>query len=289
MSKKLHEEKMFGKYAQMSEEDIRKGGGRGHGPGRGGGGPMGGRLFGEKPKDSKKTLGRVIKYLGSSKTYLVILIFIVFITSLASIITPVLSGAAIDAIPLRTSIILNNNDDNSLNHIEVREVTSDNKGLILGISKENKWVLNQVDSSILAYNSEDKTFNSFVIIENGKVYVYSENNKIDQNTQPKSIVDDDYLTKGNSNVYKITLGNSGIWEVYKLNANSTDYFINSSWTKVEGIRGYGVGSDSPNVMFIILIALGICYVVTAIFNFISSRVSMRLSQATIRKLRKDLF
>ena len=97
------------------------------------------------------------------------------------------------------------------------------------------------------------------------------------------------ITKGNSNVYKVSLGNSGIWEVYKLNENNTEYFKSSSWTKIEGIRGYGVGSDSPNVMFIILIALGICYVITAIFNFISSRVSMRLSQATIRKLRKDLF
>ena len=71
MSKKHEETKMFGKYAQMSEEDIRRGGRGGGGPR--GGGPMGGRLFGEKPKDSKKTLGRIVKYLGSSKKYLVIL------------------------------------------------------------------------------------------------------------------------------------------------------------------------------------------------------------------------
>lgn len=286
MSKKIQEEKMFGKYAQMSDEDIRKGGGRG--PGRGGG-PMGGRLFGEKPKDSKKTLGRVIKYLGSSKTYLFILIFIVLVTSLASIITPVLSGAAIDAIPLRTSIVLNVNDDNGLTHKEVRDITENDKGLIISVSKDNQWVINQIDSGIEAYNSEDKSFKSFIIISNGKVNVYSERTTIDENTQAKLIKDDDFLTKGNSNVYKVSLGNSGIWEVYKLNENNTEYFKSSSWTKIEGIRGYGVGSDSPNVMFIILIALGICYVITAIFNFISSRVSMRLSQATIRKLRKDLF
>ena len=73
MSKHLKEEKMFGKYAQLSEDDIRKGGKRGPGgPGRGpGGGPMGGRLFGEKPKNSKKTLGRILKYLGSNKTFLI--------------------------------------------------------------------------------------------------------------------------------------------------------------------------------------------------------------------------
>ena len=87
---------MFGKYAQLSEEDIRKGGGNHRGPGRGGGGPMGGRLFGEKPKDTKKTLLRVLKYLGSNKVYLFILIFIVFITSILSLATPILSGAAID-------------------------------------------------------------------------------------------------------------------------------------------------------------------------------------------------
>ena len=79
-NKNLNEEKMFGKYAQLSEEDIRKGGGNHRGPGRGGGGgPMGGRLFGEKPKDTKKTLLRVLKYLGANKAYLFILIFIVFI------------------------------------------------------------------------------------------------------------------------------------------------------------------------------------------------------------------
>ena len=50
MSKK-QTEKMFGKYAQMSEEDIRKGGHHREPGGPGRGGPMGGRLFGEKPKN----------------------------------------------------------------------------------------------------------------------------------------------------------------------------------------------------------------------------------------------
>jgi hypothetical protein len=37
------------------------------GRGPGSGGPMQSRVFGEKPKNIKKTLKRLIKYIGSSK------------------------------------------------------------------------------------------------------------------------------------------------------------------------------------------------------------------------------
>lgn len=287
MSKK-HEEKMFGKYAQMSEEDIRRGGRGGHGP-RGGGGPMGGRLFGEKPKDSKKTLGRIIKYLGTSKKYLAILIIIVLITSIASIVTPVLSGAAIDSIPLRTSIVLNSDQNGNLIHNEVRELKDDNNGFILGVTKDNKWIINKVETNIEAYNSDDKSFNSYLIFQNGKVSLYSEYDDITKDTQPKETYIDEYLTHNNNITYKVLLGNSGIWDVYKLSDGKDDLFNKDNWTKVEGIRGYGVGSDTPNEMFIILFILGLTYIITAVFNFVSARVSMRFSQATIRKIRKDLF
>ena len=284
----LPEEKMFGKYAQMTEEDIRKGGG-GRGPGRGGGGPMGGRLFGEKPKNSKQTLGRIIKYLGSNKRYLIILIFIVFITSLASILTPVLSGAAIDAIPLRSSIVLNTDDEGNITHSELREINEGTEGLILSLSKDNKWIINQEQTEVIGYKNDDKAFQSFIILEKGKALVYSENTKIETNATPKLEWVDNFVSSNTTKVYKIALGNSGIWEIYQLNPNQTNYFSENAWTKVEGVRGYGVGSDTPNDMFIILCILGITYALTAVFNFISSRVSMRLSQATIRKIRKDLF
>ncbi len=289
-SKKINipEEKMFGKYAQMSEEDIRKGGG-GRGPGRGGGGPMGGRLFGEKPKNSKQTLGRIVKYLGSNKKYLVILILIVFVTSLASIFTPVLSGAAIDAIPLRSSIVLNTDEEGNITHSELREINEGTEGLILALSKDNKWIINQEQTEVIGYKNDDKAFQSFIILEKGKALVYSENTKIETNATPKLEWVDNFVSSNTTNVYKIALGNSGIWEIYQLNPNQTNYFSENAWTKVEGIRGYGVGSDTPNDMFIILCILGITYALTAVFNFISSRVSMRLSQATIKKIRKDLF
>ena len=167
----LPEEKMFGKYAQMTEEDIRKGGG-GRGPGRGGGGPMGGRLFGEKPKNSKQTLGRIIKYLGSNKRYLIILIFIVFITSFASILTPVLSGAAIDAIPLRSSIVLNTDEEGNITHSELREINEGTEGLILALSKDNKWIINQEQTEVIGYKNDDKAFQSFnhIIIKESKYF-----------------------------------------------------------------------------------------------------------------------
>ena len=40
-------------------------GGPGHGPGHGG--PMAGRVGGEKPKNAKATIGRIIKYIGKSQ------------------------------------------------------------------------------------------------------------------------------------------------------------------------------------------------------------------------------
>ena len=142
---------------------------------------------------------------------------------------------------------------------------------------------------MIGYKNDDKAFQSFIILEKGKALVYSENTKIETNATPKLEWVDNFVSSNTTNVYKVALGNSGIWEIYQLNPNQTNYFSENAWTKVEGIRGYGVGSDTPNDMFIILCILGITYALTAVFNFISSRVSMRLSQATIRKIRKDLF
>lgn len=76
----------------------RPGGGQGRGPGSGG--PMGSRVFGEKPKDIKKTLKRLIKYIGSNKHLLYSLILmVVFVTALA-LIGPYLQGIAIDTITI---------------------------------------------------------------------------------------------------------------------------------------------------------------------------------------------
>ncbi len=65
-----------------------------------GGGPMASRMMAEKPKDMKKTLKRLLSYLGSSKKILFFLVFIVVIISAISLLSSVLQGNAIDAITI---------------------------------------------------------------------------------------------------------------------------------------------------------------------------------------------
>lgn len=55
-------------------------------------------MFTEKPKDSKSALKRLIKYLGSSKNLLITMIFIIIISTVASILSPVVQGYVLDAI-----------------------------------------------------------------------------------------------------------------------------------------------------------------------------------------------
>ena len=295
MSKK-QTEKMFGKYAQMSEEDIRKGGhhrGPG-GPGRGG--PMGGRLFGEKPKNTKKTLGRVLKYLGSNKAYLIILIIIVFITSIISISTPVLSGAAIDSMPLKTTMVLNATD-NTLKYEQFTDVPSDNSGLQIEVTDDLTWKIEGVDTKVLAYNEDDKKFDSYILINSTLNILNITICNNEYNEQSKEYEENKTSITTLSNLvfegeYKLTIGQSGIWEIYK-NTNKVDEKNNIIFEKLgnngSGLRSYAVGSKDPNEMFIILVILAVVYILSAVFNLISSRVSVKLSQSTIRKLRKDLF
>lgn len=55
-------------------------------------------MFTEKPKDSKNALKRLIKYLGSSKNLLITMIFVIIISTVASILSPVVQGYVLDAI-----------------------------------------------------------------------------------------------------------------------------------------------------------------------------------------------
>ena len=55
-------------------------------------------MFSEKHKDSKSALKRLIKYLGSSKNLLIILIFVIIISTIASILSPVVQGQVLNAI-----------------------------------------------------------------------------------------------------------------------------------------------------------------------------------------------
>lgn len=92
-SKKDDEKIKIGKYAKLSEKEIFSKGG--HGPGRG---PRGALQFKEKPKDFKGALKRIFKYLGTNKVYLIMLFIVVVISTLISLLGPVLQGNAINAI-----------------------------------------------------------------------------------------------------------------------------------------------------------------------------------------------
>lgn len=74
----------------------------GHG-GRGHGGPMGARVNGEKPKNMKRTLGRLLKYIGKSKLLVIALIAIMAIVTLADLAGPALQGEAINTINVDTA------------------------------------------------------------------------------------------------------------------------------------------------------------------------------------------
>lgn len=66
--------------------------------GPGGRGPMGARINKEKPKNLKKTLGRLLKYIGKSKLLIIALIAITLVVTVTDLAGPALQGAAIDTI-----------------------------------------------------------------------------------------------------------------------------------------------------------------------------------------------
>lgn len=75
------------------------------GPGGPGGGPRGmnARVMGEKPKDTKGTLFKLMKYIGKSKYLLILLLLAVVATTVLSLAGPSLQGKAIDAITIDVS------------------------------------------------------------------------------------------------------------------------------------------------------------------------------------------
>ena len=73
--------------------------GRGPGGGRPGG-PMGARVNKEKPKNVKKSLFRLLKYIGKSKLLILCLIVIMVAVTVCDLAGPALQGKAIDAISI---------------------------------------------------------------------------------------------------------------------------------------------------------------------------------------------
>lgn len=68
------------------------------GRGPGGGGPMGGRLHVEKPKNMKKTIGRIIRYIGKSRMILFLMLGLVLLTALLDLTGPLFQQKAIDTV-----------------------------------------------------------------------------------------------------------------------------------------------------------------------------------------------
>lgn len=68
-----------------------------HRPG-GGGGPMGARVHKEKPKNLRRTLGRLLKYIGKSKILVIGLVVIMAVVTVTDLAGPALQGAAINTI-----------------------------------------------------------------------------------------------------------------------------------------------------------------------------------------------
>lgn len=65
---------------------------------RRGGGPMSARMNAEKPRHTKETLGRLLRYIGRSKTILIALIVIMLLVTAAELSGPAFQKLAIDTI-----------------------------------------------------------------------------------------------------------------------------------------------------------------------------------------------
>ncbi len=78
--------------------------GRGPGPG----GPMGARMRAEKPKNAKKTLLRLLRYIGASRYLLFALLFLMLTVTVAELFGPRLQQEAIDAITLQNGTLVVN-------------------------------------------------------------------------------------------------------------------------------------------------------------------------------------
>ena len=68
--------------------------------GPGGGGPMAARMNAEKPKQTKRTLGRLLHYIGRSRVILLSLIGIMLAVTLADLLGPFFQAKAIDTISI---------------------------------------------------------------------------------------------------------------------------------------------------------------------------------------------
>lgn len=241
---------------------------------RGNRGPAGGRMFGEKAKDKKGTLKRLVKYLSFNKKYLIAIFAIVILSSAASLISPVLQGNAIDSIVVSSDLEFKLDENGNLlaNNSKVETKYNGSSSDIIfsdmkiSINEDYYFVINGETTEFLAYSADDKSKDlEFVIDVNQNGYLVI-NNKLTNYRLYQSV--------NNSSIeeLKIKVGENNKWEI---NGKTIGY--------------YSIGTKNPNKIVSILITMMIVYILSSIFTGISSIVSAYLSLNTVRKMRKDLF
>lgn len=73
-------------------------------PGGGPGGPMGARMNAEKPKDARRTIGRLLRYIGKNGSLLVILLSFMLLATVIDLLGPMFQQKAIDTITEKNGV-----------------------------------------------------------------------------------------------------------------------------------------------------------------------------------------
>ena len=260
--KKELEEKIIERYShKMSDLELMRsrGGGRGPRP-----------MFGEKPKNRKQTLGRLVKYLSFNKKYLIAIFIVVIFSSIAALLSPVLQGKAIDSIVVSKKLTLTVNEENKLvaNDVVLNTdfVDTSNvefKNITINITDDFYYEINGEKTEFVAYDPSNKS-ESYEIVINKDGYLVIDG--IQSNYQ--------FYSSSNKEFKDIII--------------KTD--INNKWNiDGETIGYYSIGTKDETKIFKILATMLLVYILSSILTGVSSIVSAHLSLNTIRKMRKDLF
>lgn len=236
--------------------------------GRGGPGRMGRTFaFAEKPKEAKKTLKRLSRYLGNNRFLFGGLLVISMILTILALIIPILQGNAIDAIIIRESLTISINDKgywviNGEEYLKASDMLESSITSTLEVSDNNKWVIN-----------DEETIYDAIDPNNSKKYGTA---KVD--------VDGMWIINDEKTTYQ---------------ANSINIFDNSivitinelkHWViNQEGTSLWAIGVKDAKLLLKLIITLAIVYAINIIFSFIRGLVSSYLTQYTVRRMRKDLF
>lgn len=261
-AKKELEQKIIDRYSnKMSDLELMRsrGGGRGPRP-----------MFGEKPKNRKQTLGRLVKYLSFNKKYLIAIFIVVIFSSIASLLSPVLQGKAIDSIVVSKELSLTINNENKIVANEVViDFEFDNidnvifKDLKIDVTDDYYYEINGEKTNYVAYDPANKSESYDIIInKNGYLVINDEQTEY----QFYSSLNKEF----SEIVIKIDINNK--WNV---NGKTIGY--------------YAIGTKDETKIFKILATMLLVYIFSSILTGVSSIVSAHLSLNTIRKMRKDLF